>query len=402
VKFSLLVRLSLLAWMLAALPGSAHMLNITQAQVEFDDSQEFKATIQVDFSRALNSSDIYYNLSILPHDQQEKKIRELVGPLLDDLQFTFGAEIVKPELVDWDVPKASHAVYDDYYTGKLTRIELQGEVPPDRPPFVLNTLAQSTIEYPLALTVMRRDHNIHVTRWLELQGLSSAPFNYDQGTPGQKDTASHEADPLSGVKMSPLARFWYVQFGALWIFLRLGFHHIIPWGIDHILFVLGLFFLGISWRKLVSQTAVFTVAHATTLYLSSQNIFSLPSRVVQPAIALSITFIALENIFKPNLSTFRLAVVFFFGLIHGLGFAAGLKQLPLPKHEFLMALFGFNFGVDFGQLFVILIAFLAVGWFRNKPWYFSRIAVPASGLIAVIGGLWAIQRILFFAHLAHV
>src|SRR5277367_5433015 len=99
--------------MLAMLPGSAHMLNITQAQVEFDDSQEFTATIQVDFSRALNSSDAYYNLSLLPHDQQEKKIRELVGPLLDDLQFTFGDEIVKPELVDWDVPKASHAVYDD-------------------------------------------------------------------------------------------------------------------------------------------------------------------------------------------------------------------------------------------------------------------------------------------------
>jgi hypothetical protein len=192
-----------------------------------------------------------------------------------------------------------------------------------------------------------------------------------------------------------------VQAGALWIYLRLGFHHIVPSGIDHILFVLGLFFLGISWRKLISQTAVFTVAHATTLYLSSQNIVNLPPWLVQPAIALSITFIALENIWKPKLSAFRLGVVFFFGLVHGLGFAAGLKQLPLPKHEFLMALLGFNFGVDFGQLFVLLLAFLAVGWWRNKPWYFSRIAVPASGLIAFIGALWTIQRILFFAHLGH-
>jgi HupE / UreJ protein len=400
VKFPVLLGLMAVAWMLGVPAVSAHMLNITQAQVEFDESQEFKATIQVDFSRALNSSEAYYQLSILPHDQQEKKIRELVEPLLSDLQFTFGDQIVKPELVNWDVPKASHEVYSDYYTGKMTKIELRGEVPPGRQPFVLNTLAQSTIEYPLALTVMRRDHNIHVTRWLELQGISSDPFNYDQGTSsGQKDVASHGVDPLSGATLSPTQRYWYVQLGALWIYLRLGFHHIVPEGTDHILFVLGLFFLGISWRKLISQTTVFTVAHATTLYLSSQNIFSLPTWLVEPGIALSIMFIALENIFKPKLNAFRLAVVFCFGLIHGLGFAAGLKQLPLPKHEFLMALFGFNFGVDFGQLFIILLAFLTVGWFRNKPWYFSRIAVPGSAVIAAFGFFWAVQRIFFYTHI---
>jgi hypothetical protein len=88
--------------------------------------------------------------------------------------------------------------------------------------------------------------------------------------------------------------------------------------------------------------------------------------------------------------------------VHGLGFAASLKQLPLPKHEFLMALLGFNFGVDFGQIFVLVLAFLAVGWFRHQPWFVSRVAVPASGLIAFVGALWTLQRILFFAHLAHV
>jgi hypothetical protein len=398
------VRLGLfiaLGGLLSLAPASAHMLNVTVAEVEFDDSQEFKATIQVDFTRPLQGADAYYALSLLPPDQQEAKIREITGPLLDDLQFVFGDQIVKPDLVSWDVPKASKADYENYYIGKMTTLVLQGEIPPNRPPFVLNTLAQTTIEFPLSLTLLRRDHNIHVTRWLELQGESSNPFNYDQGETGHKYTAEVGVDPLSGAKLSPFQRFWYVQLGALWIYLRLGFRHIIPGGIDHILFVLGLFFLGISWRKLISQTAVFTVAHATTLYLSSQNIVNLPPWLVQPAIALSITFIALENIFKPKLSAVRLGVVFFFGLVHGLGFAAGLKQLPLPKHEFLMALLGFNFGVDFGQLFVILLAFLAVGWWRNKPWFFARVAVPASALIAFIGALWTIQRILFFAHLAH-
>jgi hypothetical protein len=249
--------------------------------------------------------------------------------------------------------------------------------------------------------VARPDRGIHVTRWIELQGLSSDPFNYDQGgAPGKTYVAQRSVDPLSGARMTPFQRFWFVQFGALWQYLRLGFHHIIPNGWDHILFVLGLFFLGISWGKLISQTTVFTVAHATTLYLSSQNIFSLPLWLVEPGIALSIMFIALENIFQPKLNAVRLGVVFFFGLVHGLGFAAGLKQLQLPQHEFLMALLGFNFGVDFGQLFVLALAFLAVGWFRNEPWYFRRIAVPASGIIAAIGGIWAVQRILFYAHLA--
>jgi len=394
----------LVAWLIffGSLPVSAHMLNITQARVDFDQSNQFTAEIDVDFSRPLGTGDAYYNLSVLPHDQQETEIRDLVAPLLKDVQFTFGDKVVVPDLVNWDVPKATREIYNDYYVGKMSRIYLQGTIPDDRPPFVLNTVAQTTIEFPLALTVARKDHNIHVTRWLELQGLSSDPFNYDQGTgTGGVYVENKMADPLSGAQLSPFQRFWYVQFGALWRYLRLGFHHIVPEGTDHILFVLGLFFLGISWRKLISQTTVFTIAHATTLYLSTQNIFSLPSWLVEPGIALSIMFIALENIFKPKLNAFRLAIVFFFGLIHGLGFASGLKELNMPKHEFVMALLGFNFGVDFGQLFVILIAFLIVGWFRKRTWYFHRIAVPASACIAFMGAFWAIERILFYTHIAN-
>ncbi len=378
------------------------MLNITQARVDFDGSDQMKAEIDVDFSRAMGSGDAYYQLSTLSHDQQEEKIRSLVGPLLDDLQFTFGGQVIKPELVNWDVPKATREVYNDYYVGKMTRIFLQGTIPAGRAPFVLNTLAQTTIEFPLALTVARADHHIHVTRWLELQGISSDPFNYDQGTASNGAYVENKmADPLSGEQLTPFQRFWYVQFGALWRYLRLGFHHIVPEGTDHILFVLGLFFLGISWRKLISQTTVFTIAHATTLYLSTQNIFTLPSWLVEPGIALSIMFIALENVFKPKLNAFRLVVVFCFGLIHGLGFASGLKELNMPKHEFVMALLGFNFGVDFGQLFVIFIAFLLVGYFRNRSWYFSRIAVPASCAIAAMGAYWAVERILFYSHIAN-
>jgi hypothetical protein len=183
------------------------------------------------------------------------------------------------------------------------------------------------------------------------------------------------------------------------MYLSLGFHHIVPEGTDHILFVLGLFFLGITWRKLLFQTSVFTVAHATTLFLSTYGIFSLPSKYVEPAIALSIAFIALENVFNPKLGVGRLAVVFSFGLIHGLGFASSLSEVPFPKHQFIIALLGFNFGVDFGQLFIISIAFLCVGWWRNRRWFRSRIAIPCSLTIAAVGIFWAVQRVILYRHL---
>lgn len=186
---------------------------------------------------------------------------------------------------------------------------------------------------------------------------------------------------------------WWTQ---LPMYLKLGFRHIVPEGVDHILFVLGLFFLGITWRKLLFQTSIFTVAHATTLFLSTYGIFSLPSRFVEPAIALSIAFIAAENVFFPRLGWARLTVVFCFGLVHGLGFASSLSEVRFPKHQFVTALLGFNFGVDFGQLFVIALAFLAVGWFRREPWFRSRISVPCSLSIAAIGIAFAAQRVISY------
>ena len=90
-------------------------------------------------------------------------------------------------------------------------------------------------------------------------------------------------------------------------------------------------------------------------------------------------------------------MVFGFGLVHGLGFASSLSEVPFPKRDFLVALLGFNFGVDFGQLFVIALAFLAVGWFRDKPWFRARIAIPSSMAIAAVGLFWGAQRIVYYS-----
>ena len=111
-------------------------------------------------------------------------------------------------------------------------------------------------------------------------------------------------------------------------------------------------------------------------------------------IALSIVYVAVENILTPKLSPWRVAVVFAFGLLHGMGFAGVLAQLGLPRSEFLPALLSFNAGVECGQLAVISIAFLLIGLpFRNKPWYRRRIVIPGSIAIAAVGLFWFVQRV---------
>ena len=176
-------------------------------------------------------------------------------------------------------------------------------------------------------------------------------------------------------------------------YLVLGFEHILPQGTDHILFVLGLFLLSCRLKPLLWQVTAFTVAHSITLALAMYGVFRLPSAVVEPMIAASIAFVAVENICTSELKPWRPAVVFCFGLIHGLGFSSVLLELGLPRQDFAPALVAFNGGVELGQLTVITGAFLAVGWWRQRNWYRSMVVIPASVLIAVTGVFWTIQRI---------
>ena len=176
-------------------------------------------------------------------------------------------------------------------------------------------------------------------------------------------------------------------------YLWLGYTHILPKGLDHILFVLGIFLLSPRWTTMLLQVTAFTVAHSITLALSIYGIVSLPSRIVEPLIALSIAYVAIENLFTRDLKPWRLALVFMFGLLHGLGFAGVLQELGLPRGEFLTALVTFNLGVEGGQLTVIAAALVAVMPFIKKGWYHRRVVIPASLAIAAIGLYWTLVRV---------
>ena len=177
-------------------------------------------------------------------------------------------------------------------------------------------------------------------------------------------------------------------------FLKAGYLHVLPEGLDHILFVLGLFLLSRSWKPVVTQVTAFTLAHSLTLALAASGLVHVPESIVEPVIALSIAAVALENIFRPRYTPWRLLVVFIFGSIHGLGFAAGLVEKPIPRDGFWVALTGFNVGVEGAQLSVIALAFIATVWLKDEAKYRRWVVIPGSILIAITGLWWAVERVL--------
>jgi len=178
------------------------------------------------------------------------------------------------------------------------------------------------------------------------------------------------------------------------LYLQLGYLHILPLGFDHILFVVGLLLLSPRLKPVLWQATAFTVAHSLTLGLAMYRVITPPTGIIEPLIALSILYVALENIFSPRLRPTRLIVVFLFGLVHGLGFAGALSDLGLPKNHYLLALFMFNLGVELGQLTIIGLFYLLIArWAADKPYYRKGIVVPVSILIAIAATYWTIVRI---------
>jgi len=197
-------------------------------------------------------------------------------------------------------------------------------------------------------------------------------------------------DPMSLAPPPPATRA-----GVAWQYLRFGYTHILPNGLDHILFVVGLFLLSLRWRPLLLQISAFTLAHSITLGLTMYGVVSLPARLVEPMIAVSIVYVAVENLVTTELKPWRVALVFSFGLLHGMGFEGVLRDVGLPRPQFVTALLAFNGGVEAGQLTVVALAFVAVAyWRRNRPAYRRLVVQPVSVAIALTGLFWTLQRAL--------
>ena len=353
-------------------PAGAHPLEFTAATLTLQPDGTFEANLVCDLDAlALGAP--------LDSDDAElvAALEGLSGEEFDTLVARLRRMFERRVRVRFDGEPAPFAVdFPDYGTPLATEAEI---------PTVLGLNARLTGAIPagavdVGFFASRAFGEVHLTvndpaRGLEVRSILE---------PGERSEPLELAGPVEPPGPGAVAR----------LYLRLGFVHIVPEGADHILFVLGLFLLSARLRPLVWQVTAFTVAHAVTLTLAALGYVSLPAGLVEPLIALSIAYVGVENVLVDRLTRWRPAVVFGFGLLHGLGFAGVLGELGLPEQERLLALVTFNAGIELGQLAVILGAALTFGWFRSKPWYRARLAVPASLVIALVGLAWAVERAL--------
>jgi hypothetical protein len=292
----------------------------------------------------------------------ESLLSALEGRFRERVRIAFDGSEARPEIAYLVAPGAAAG------STALVTVRMRGPIRPGARHFTW-TYGWTFASY--GLTVRNAESKTPATEWLE-GGQSSQPF-------------------AVGSPTAPLDRQ-----AIAWRYLTLGFTHIVPTGLDHVLFVLGIYLLSRRPRAVLGQVTAFTVAHSITLALSMFGLVAVPSRIVEPLIAVSIAYVAVENLFLSELKSWRIALVFAFGLLHGMGFAGALHDLGLPRSEFVTALVSFNAGVELGQLAVIATAFLVVGYHcADRTWYRARVVVPASAMIACVAVYWTVERLAF-------
>lgn len=355
--------LTLLCGLLIAGSAAAHEIGATQVTATFAADGTYRISITVDPDALLMRLYLAQNsTATIPTDRQERdrQIARMGATFLTAVHVRFDDVLAIPR-VEY---RAASALTD--LAQAPSTMELSGTAPSGADTFVFDD-GLTTGTYAM---VVRVGDSAAQTVWIE--GAAPSPgvsLAAPPPPPGLLEVASKYA--------------------------RLGFTHILPGGLDHILFVVGLFLLGHKWRPVLLQVSTFTLAHSITLALTVYGIVSLPARVVEPMIALSIAYVAVENLVTSELKTWRLALVFSFGLLHGMGFAGVLRDLGLPRRDYLAALVTFNVGVEAGQLAVVTLAFLAVAAWRGNPERYRRFIVqPASLLIALTGLYWTVTRLL--------
>lgn len=343
---------------------SAHEASLTQAVVAMRSDGTYHVALDVDPVMLLvpeaqlsgGPRDAYAALSLA---EQQRRLTELRQRFRAEIILRFDEKEVSPAVA---IANFDHIT--DHYDQVLEGIILSGVIPPGAKTFQW----QSTKDLGDLVLVVRR------------QGSEPS----QEVVPAGGSSKIHHLDgSVEASRASAFAQF-----------LRLGFTHIIPDGPDHILFVLGLFLGCLTIRQLLMQVTAFTLAHSMTLGLAWFGVVVLPGRFIETAIAASIAVIALENCTRSaGPGRWRPAVVFAFGLVHGMGFADILHQHQIHGAELATALVGFNLGVELAQLAVVLMAFLLVLSIRRRPWYRQRVVVPASLVIGVIGLVWAVLRV---------
>ncbi len=365
------VPVALLAW---APPAFAHVFTIINALTVLKSDGTFQIDMTVDVDAlalgvpsTTDSALVANALRELKPDELELAIQQARETMIRRTDIRFDGQKIIPQI---SFPQHG-ATPDDAANPTVLGIiaRLEGKIPDGAKEF---TFAASRAWAAVDLTVLDQG-TLRGVRYPLGAGETSSPYVLGAKSDDRPESTAG----------SHLVRY-----------VLIGYEHIIPQGLDHVFFVLGLFLLSTRLKPLLWQVTAFTVAHSVTLALAIYGIVKLSPGIVEPLIALSIAYVAVENIITSELKPWRPVVVFLFGLLHGMGFAGALSVINLPRDDFAKGVVLFNVGVELGQLSVIAAAFLIVGWFRKRPWYRKVIVIPLSCVIALTGIYWAIIRTL--------
>ncbi len=320
----------------------------------------------IDASRFINTAKapeakLYEELRKLTTHELESKIMDSINKLKESIYLNYDQKLLKLSLGKINVQDEGN---EDI---RITKISFKTSVPRD-------------------------DKNITFAWKKELGSLIFRDFSLEKDNNGKTSSKWLKAGestgpiPVSGRELSLSA--------IILAAIQQGIKHIIPGGLDHILFVLVLFFFSNKIGPLLSQVTIFTIAHSITLILGSLGYTHIPIVFVEAMIAASIVCIGLENVIRRKLNISRIGIIFCFGLLHGLGFASMFTQIDLEGSDYLVNLFSFNLGVEIGQL-IVLTPFILVGpIFSRISWYRGVIAIPASVIIAVAGLKMFVERVI--------
>lgn len=357
------------------LPAQAHTLRPAIIDLIFDHPTTVKIQIETNVEALLagigpghdNTDEapeagLYRELRKLPPQELQEQFKDFQQEYKQGLSLTLSGQLADWQFLSIEVPEVG-----DTRVSRKSIVSYQARIP------VSATIAQ----------------------WSYAEKYGDAVVNFSTSDSGDKSSfwlVKGELSPEYPLDEPTVERPWTEV--AL-DYTELGFIHILPKGLDHILFVLGLFLLSTRFSPLLWQVTAFTIAHSITLALSIYGYINLSSAIVEPLIALSIAYVGIENVITKELKPWRVVIVFIFGLLHGMGFAGVLTELGLPESEFVTALITFNVGVELGQLSVILLAFLGVFWLRkNTLLYRKAVVIPGSLVIAAMGLYWTWQRII--------
>ena len=369
-----LTALACLAWLVA--PAAAHELRPAIATVSFDAPGELRLELTLnlealvagigagheDTSQSANAADYDRLRALAPADLQAT-FERFSPQLLDGIELTLDGNRADLQIRAVDIPETG-----DTDLARISTIRLTAGVP----------ASAETLVWRFEPSF--GDSVIRLAKGGAADGAPDITYAVFLSAGVSEEVSIQDIRPQS---------VWSVFSN----YLVVGFEHIVPKGLDHILFVVGLFLLSPRLKPLLWQVTSFTLAHSITLALAMAGIVQAPPSIVEPLIAASIVYVAVENLMTDRLQTWRPVVVFCFGLLHGLGFAGVLTEIGLQPAHFISGLVAFNLGVELGQLTVLAACFLFVGlWFRSKPWYRARISIPGSAAIALTGFYWFVTR----------